>query len=170
MISTGGKQVLYNGFFSVLDPGDEVVLIAPFWVSYPAQVELAGGVPVVVTAPADAGFVPDLAAVRAAITPRTKVLVVNSPSNPTGAVYPPELIQGFAELAREFDLWLFADDLYEHLVYEGQFVTAATFAPERTLIIHGASKVRAHGLAHRLRRRPEAADRRHEPPAGAIDQ
>ncbi len=140
MISTGGKQVLYNGFFSVLDPGDEVVLIAPFWVSYPAQVELAGGVPVVVTAPADAGFVPDLAAVRAAITPRTKVLVVNSPSNPTGAVYPPELIQGFAELAREFDLWLFADDLYEHLVYEGQFVTAATFAPERTLIIHGASK------------------------------
>ncbi len=140
MVSTGGKQVLYNGFFSVLDAGDEVVLIAPYWVSYPAQVELTGGVPVVVTAPAETGFVPDLADIRAAVTPRTKVIVINSPSNPTGAVYPPELIEGVAELAREKDLWIFTDDLYEHLVYEGQFVTAATYAPERTLIIHGASK------------------------------
>ncbi|MFA5594091.1 MAG: pyridoxal phosphate-dependent aminotransferase [Trueperaceae bacterium] len=140
MVSTGGKQVLYNGFFSVLDPGDEVLLIAPYWVSYPAQVELCGAVPVVVTAPAETGFIPDLADVRAAITPRTKVIVINSPSNPTGAVYPPDLIQGMAELAREFDLWIFTDDLYEHLVYEGQFVTAAAYAPERTLVIHGASK------------------------------
>lgn len=140
MVSTGGKQVLYNGFFSVLDPGDEVILIAPYWVSYPAQIELTGGVPVVVTAPAETGFVPELAAIRAAITPRTKVIVINSPSNPTGAVYSPELIQGMAELAREFDLWLFTDDLYEHLVYGGEFVTAASYAPERTLIIHGASK------------------------------
>lgn len=140
MVSTGGKQVLYNGFFSVLDPGDEVVLIAPYWVSYPAQIELTGGVPVVVTAPAETGFVPELAHIRAAVTPRTKVIVINSPSNPTGAVYPPELIEGIAELAREKDLWIFTDDLYEHLVYEGRFVTAATYAPERTLIIHGASK------------------------------
>ena len=140
MVSTGGKQVLYNGFFSVLDPGDEVLLIAPYWVSYPAQVELCGAVPVVVTAPAENGFIPDLADVRAAITPRTKVIVINSPSNPTGAVYPPELIQGMAELAREFDLWIFTDDLYEHLVYDGEFVTAASYAPERTLVIHGASK------------------------------
>ena len=140
MVSTGGKQVLYNGFFSVLDPGDEVLLIAPYWVSYPAQVELCGAVPVVVTAPAETGFIPDLADVRAAITPRTKVIVINSPSNPTGAVYPPELIRGMAELAREFDLWIFTDDLYEHLVYDGQFVTAASYVPERTLVIHGASK------------------------------
>lgn len=140
MVSTGGKQVLYNGFFSVLDPGDEVVLIAPYWVSYPAQVELTGAVPVVVTASAEKGFIPDLADVRAAITPRTKVLVINSPSNPTGAVYSPELIQGMAELAREFGFWIFTDDLYEHLVYDGKFVTAANYAPERTLIIHGASK------------------------------
>ncbi len=140
MVSTGGKQVLYNGFFSVLDPGDEVVLIAPYWVSYPAQIELTGGVPVVVTAPAETGFVPELAHIRAAVTPRTKVIVINSPSNPTGAVYPPELIEGIAQLAREKDLWIFTDDLYEHLVYDGRFVTAATYAPERTLIIHGASK------------------------------
>ncbi|NLG08699.1 MAG: pyridoxal phosphate-dependent aminotransferase [Deinococcales bacterium] len=140
MVSNGGKQVLYNGFLSVLDPGDEVVLVAPYWVSYPAQIELAGGVPVVVRAPAETGFVPDLADVRAAITPRTKVLLVNSPSNPTGAVYPPELVRGFAELAEEHDLWLFTDDLYEHLVYDGEFVTAASYAPERTLLVHGASK------------------------------
>ncbi len=140
MASTGGKQVLYNGFLSVLNPGDEVILVAPYWVSYPAQIELAGGVPVAVSAPAETGFVPDLNDVRAAITPRTKVLLLNSPSNPTGAVYPPELIRGFAELAEEHDLWLFTDDLYEHLVYDGEFVTAASFAPERTLLVHGASK------------------------------
>lgn len=140
MVSTGGKQVLYNGFLSVLDPGDEVILLAPYWVSYPAQVELAGGVPVVVEAPAEAGFIPNLEDVRAAITPRTKVLVINSPSNPTGAVYPRELLEGMAALAEEFDFWLFTDDLYEHLVYEGEFSTVASFAKERTLLVHGASK------------------------------
>lgn len=140
MVSTGGKQVLYNGFMSLLDPGDEVVLVAPYWVSYPMQIELAGGVPVPVAARAEDGFVPRLADFAAAITPRTKVLLLNSPSNPTGAVYPPELIRGVAELAQQHDLWVFTDDLYEHLVYEGEFSTAASFAPERTLVIHGASK------------------------------
>ncbi len=140
MVSTGGKQVLYNGFMAVLEPGDEVVMMAPYWVSYPAQVQLAGGVPVVVpTSPRD-GFMPDLAAVEAAITPRTKVLLLNSPSNPTGAVYPPELIEGLAALAVKHGLWLFADDLYEHLVYEGEFTPVARFAQDRTLVIHGASK------------------------------
>src|SRR5690606_36323298 len=104
MVSTGGKQVLYNGFMAVLEPGDEVVMMAPYWVSYPAQVQLAGGVPVVVpTSPQD-GFIPDLAAVEAAITPRTKVLLLNSPSNPTGAVYPPDLIEGLAGLASKHGL------------------------------------------------------------------
>src|SRR5690554_7841896 len=140
MVSTGGKQVLYNGFFSVLDPGDEVVLIAPYWVSYPAQIELTGGVPVVVTAPAETGFVPELAHIRAAVTPRTKVIVINSPSNPTGAVYPPEVVRRFAEIAAEHGLWLFSDELYEHLVYEGEFTNPAATAPDNTLIIHGASK------------------------------
>lgn len=140
MVSTGGKQVLYNGFMSLLDPGDEVVLVAPYWVSYPVQIQLAGGVPVPVTAPAENGFVPRLEDFAAAITPRTKILLLNSPSNPTGAVYPPELIRGLAELAQQHDLWIFTDDLYEHLIYEGEFSTAASFAPERTLVIHGASK------------------------------
>ncbi|MFO7547073.1 MAG: pyridoxal phosphate-dependent aminotransferase [Trueperaceae bacterium] len=140
MISTGGKQVLYNAFMSVLEPGDEVVLVAPYWVSYPAQIQLAGGVPVVVHAPAENGFVPDPEDVRAAITPRTKVLLINSPSNPTGAVFPPEVVRELAQVAAARDLWIFTDDLYEHLVYDGTFTTAASFAPDRTLVIHGASK------------------------------
>jgi aspartate aminotransferase len=97
-------------------------------------------VPVAVTAPADTGFMPAIEDIRAAITPRTKVLVINSPSNPTGAVYPAELLQGMVDLAEEHDFWIFTDDLYEHLVYDGQFVTAASLAPHRTLLVHGASK------------------------------
>lgn len=140
MVSTGGKQVLYNGFMAVLEPGDEVVMMAPYWVSYPAQVQLAGGVPVPVATRADAGFLPDLAAVEAALTPRTKVILLNSPSNPTGAVYPPELVRAIAELAAERDIWLFSDDLYEHLVYEGTFLSGASVAPDKALLVHGASK------------------------------
>ena len=87
-VSTGGKQVLYNAFMSVLNPGDEVVIPAPFWVSYPAQVQLAGGVTVpVMTRPED-GFVPSVEAVRAAVTDKTRIILINSPCNPTGAVYP----------------------------------------------------------------------------------
>ena len=140
MVSTGGKQVMYNGFLSVLDPGDEVVIMAPYWVSYPAQVRLAGGVPVVVRTRPEDGFVPDVDEVKAAFTPRTKAVVINSPSNPTGAVYPPEVVRAIAELAASRDVWVFADDLYEHLVYEGEFTPAARFAPDHTLVIHGASK------------------------------
>lgn len=140
MVSTGGKQVLYNGFMAVLEPGDEVVFMAPYWVSYPAQVRLAGGVPVVVATTPQQGFLPSVEDVEAAITPKTKVLVLNSPSNPTGAVYPPELVEALAGLAVKHGLWLFTDDLYEHLVYDGEFTPAARFAQDRTLVIHGASK------------------------------
>jgi len=143
IVSTGGKQVLYNAFQAVLEPGDEVVLMAPAWVSYPPQVELAGGVAVPVRTRPEDGFLPDVEAVRAALTPRTKVLLLNSPSNPTGAVYPPELVQALVELAAEHDLWVFTDELYEHLIYEGTFTPAARFAPERTLVVHGASKAYA---------------------------
>ena len=142
-VSTGGKQVLYNGFMSVLNPGDEVIVPAPYWVSYPAQVQLAGGVTVpVMTRPED-GFVPDIEAIKAAITDKTKVIVINSPSNPTGGVYPREVVKAIVELATERDIWIFADDLYEHLIYEGEFTSAASFAPDKTLIIHGASKAYA---------------------------
>ncbi len=140
IVSTGGKQVLYNAFQAVLEPGDEVVLMAPTWVSYPPQIELAGGIPVPVRTRPEDGFLPDLEEVENAIGPRTRVLLVNSPSNPTGAVYPPELVQALVELAAKHDLWLFSDELYEHLIYEGTFTPAGRFAPERTLVVHGASK------------------------------
>lgn len=143
IVSTGGKQVLYNAFLAVLNPGDEVIMPAPYWVSYPAQVQLAGGVAVPVHTSAEDGFIPDPAAIRDAITGRTRVILLNSPCNPTGAVYPREVIREIVEMAAERDLWVFADDLYEHLIYEGEFTAAASFAPEKTLTVHGASKAYA---------------------------
>jgi aspartate aminotransferase len=143
IVSTGGKQVLYNAFMAVLDPGDEVIVPAPYWVSYPAQVQLAGGVTVDVPTRPEEGFVPDPEAIRAAITPRTRVILLNSPCNPTGAVYPREVIRQIVEMAAERDIWVFADDLYEHLVYDGEFTAAAAFAPDKVLVIHGASKAYA---------------------------
>ena len=143
IVGTGGKQVLYNAFQAILDPGDEVVMVAPYWVSYPAQVEIAGGAVVAVHARAEDGFVPDPDEVIAAFTSRTKALILNSPSNPTGAVYPPEVVRRLVEAAREHGIWLIADDLYEHLVYEGTFTAAGPLYPEGTLTVHGASKAYA---------------------------
>ena len=140
IVGTGGKQVLYNAIQAMVDPGDEVILIAPYWVSYPAQVEVAGGVVVPVEARAEDGFVPDPDAVAAAFTSRTKALIVNSPSNPTGAVYPREVIEALAALARERGVWLISDDLYEHLIYEGEFTPVQPLYPDGTLTVHGASK------------------------------
>jgi aspartate aminotransferase len=140
IVSTGGKQVLYNAFMAMLDPGDEVIVPSPYWVSYPAQIQLAGGVTVSVAASPDDGFVPDPEAIAAAITARTKAILVNSPSNPTGAVYPEGILRAIAELCEEHGLWLISDELYEHIVYEGTFTSGASFYPERTLLVHGASK------------------------------
>lgn len=140
IVSTGGKQVLYNAFLSVLNPGDEVIVPAPYWVSYPAQVQLAGGVTVPVMTKAEDGFVPNVEDVRKAITAKTRVIVINSPCNPTGAVYPKEIVKAIVEMAAERNIWIFTDDLYEHLVYDGEFTSAAQYAQDKTLIIHGASK------------------------------
>ena len=139
-VGAGGKGVLYNLFQAILDPGDEVILLAPFWVSYSAQVELAGGVPVVVKSTAETGFVPELQRVTAAVTERTKAIVVNSPSNPTGAVYPPELLQGLARLANERGVFLVSDEIYEHLIYEGEAYSPGRDAPEWTITVGGAAK------------------------------
>jgi len=140
LVSSGGKQVLYNAFMAILNPGDEVVLPAPYWVSYPAQIQLAGGVTVPVTTEAASGFIPDPEAIHRAITPRTRAIVINSPCNPTGAVYPAEVIKAIADLAEKHDLWLITDEIYEHLIYEGSFTAAAQFHQGKTLVVHGASK------------------------------
>src|SRR6516164_9236552 len=121
-VGTGGKQVLYNAFVATLNPGDEVVIPAPYWVSYPDMVLLAGGEPVEVRTTMANGFKLQAAELEAAITPRTRWLLLNSPSNPTGAAYTREELKALAEvLMRHPQVWVLTDDMYEHLVY-GDFV------------------------------------------------
>ena len=140
IVGTGGKQVLYNAMQALIDPGDEAIVIAPYWVSYPAQIEVSGGTLVPVHARAEDGFVPDPADVAAAVTSKSKMIILNSPSNPTGAVYPREVVEEIVKIARDHGLWLIADDLYEYLVYDGAFTSAAPLYPEGTLTVNGASK------------------------------
>lgn len=147
-VGTGGKQVLYNALMATLNPGDEVIVPAPYWVSYPDMVLLAGGVPVVVAAGPEAGFRITPEQLEAAITPRTKWLIFNSPSNPTGAGYSAKDIAGLAEvLLRHPQVWVMTDDMYEHLVFgEFRFATPAQVEPalyERTLTVNGVSKAYA---------------------------
>ncbi|GGR08349.1 pyridoxal phosphate-dependent aminotransferase [Deinococcus ruber] len=142
-VGTGGKQSLFNAFFALLDPGDEVLIPAPYWVSYPEMVSFAGGVPVAVPTRPEDGYRLDVEALRAAITPRTKVIVLNSPGNPTGAVFPEETLRAVAELAQERGLFIVTDEMYEHIIYDRQHVSIARFAPDHTLTINGASKAYA---------------------------
>ncbi len=145
VVGTGGKQVLYNAFMATLNPGDEVIFAAPYWVSYPDMVLLAGGEPVPVVATAEQGFKISPAALEKAITPRTKWVLLNSPSNPTGAAYTRDEVKALTEvLLRHPQVWLMSDDIYEHLVYDDfKFFTPAQVEPklyERTLTINGMSK------------------------------
>ncbi|WP_337843922.1 aspartate/prephenate aminotransferase [Thermus sp.] len=140
IVTVGGKQALFNLFQAILDPGDEVIVLAPYWVSYPEMVRFAGGVPVEVRTRPEAGFVPDPEEVERAITPRTKALVVNSPNNPTGAVYPEEVLKALAGLAQKHDFYLVSDEIYEHLIYEGAHFSPGRVAPEHTVTVNGAAK------------------------------
>jgi aspartate aminotransferase len=144
----GGKQILYNALMATLDAGDEVVIPAPSWVAYAIMTEFAEGVPVWVRTGPENGFKMTPEQLDAAITPRTKWLMLNSPSNPTGAVYSPEELRGLAAvLERQPHVWILADDMYEHIVFDGRrFVSFAEAAPQlsdRTLIVNGASKTYA---------------------------
>ena len=140
-VSNGGKQALYNAFMALLDEGDEVLIPAPYWVSYPEQVRLAGGVPVAVPTLAKDDYVLDPERLLAALTPRSKVIVLNSPGNPTGAVFPEGVIKAVAELAAERNLILISDEIYEHIIYGAdKHVSPARFAPDHTLTVNGASK------------------------------
>jgi aspartate aminotransferase len=148
IVSSGGKQVISNALLATLDPGDEVIVPAPYWVSYTQLVTLAGATPVTVPTSEDAGFrlTPDQ--LEAAITPRTRWLLLNSPSNPTGAVYSAEDLAALAEvLERHAHVWVLSDDIYEHLVYEAAaFATIAAVSPrlmDRTLTMNGVSKAYA---------------------------
>lgn len=144
IVSNGAKQSLYNVFQVLLDPGDEVLVPSPYWVSYVEMVRLAGGVPVLVAAEEADGFVPSPGALEAACTPRTRALLINSPANPTGAVWPEELLAAVAELALRRDLTLISDEIYDRLVYGGVAPRSiAALSPEvkeRTVVVNGVSK------------------------------
>ena len=147
-VGSGGKQVLYNALMATLNPGDEVVIPAPYWVSYPDMVLLGGGVPVIVPCPMATGFKITPAALAAAITPRTKWFLFNSPSNPTGAAYTAAELRALADvLLRHPHVHVMADDIYEHLTYDGfAFATLAQVEPAlrpRTLTVNGVSKAYA---------------------------
>lgn len=147
-ISPGGKPVLYNAFVATLSPGDEVIVPTPYWVSYPDMVLLAGGEPVFAAATEADGFKLRPEALERAITPRTKWLILNSPSNPSGAAYTEADLRALAEvLLRHPQVWVLTDDMYEHLVYDGfEFKTIAQVEPalyDRTLTMNGVSKAYA---------------------------
>ena len=147
-VGTGGKQILYNALMATLNPGDEVIIPAPYWVSYPDMVLLAGGTPVVIEAGVEAGFRITPEQLEAAITPRTKWFIFNSPSNPTGAGYDRAALKGLTDvLMRHPQTWVMTDDMYEHLVFDDfEFCTPAQVEPglyDRTLTCNGVSKAYA---------------------------
>lgn len=148
VVSVGAKHALYNAFQVLLDPGDEVVIPAPFWVSYADQVRLAGGTPVIVPTAEETGFKLTAEQLRAHLTPRTRALVLNSPSNPTGAVYSRDELAALAEVVLSHpECLIVADEIYEPFVYDGhQHVSIGSLSPEvlaRTLVVNGVSKMYA---------------------------
>jgi aspartate/methionine/tyrosine aminotransferase len=147
LITNGGKHAVYEVFATLLDPGDEVLLPTPYWTTYPEVIGLAGGVAVPVVTDENSGYLASVADLAAACTPRTKVLLFVSPSNPTGAVYPPEQVAEIGRWAAERGLWVITDEIYEHLTYDGAtFVSMPVAAPEiadRCVILNGVAKTYA---------------------------
>ena len=147
LITNGGKQAVYNAFATLLDPGDEVILVAPYWTTYPEAIKLAGGVPVEVVTDETSGYLATVEQLEAARTDRTKVLLFVSPSNPTGAVYPPAQVRAIGAWAAEHGLWVVTDEIYEHLVYgDAQHVSIATQTPalaDRMVVLNGVAKTYA---------------------------
>ena len=147
LVTNGGKQAIYEAFATMLDPGDEVIIIAPYWTTYPEPVKLAGGVPVFVVTDESTGYLADVEQLEAARTERTKALVFVSPNNPTGAVYPREQVRAIGQWANEHGLWVLTDEIYEHLVYgDTEFSSLPVEVPEiadRTVVVNGVAKTYA---------------------------
>ncbi|MBW3619728.1 MAG: pyridoxal phosphate-dependent aminotransferase [Actinobacteria bacterium] len=146
-VANGGKHALFNVFSAMLDPGDEVLIPSPYWVSYPEQVRLAGGDVVVLETTKETGFRVSVDDLEAARTDRTKLLVFVSPSNPTGAVYPPDEVAAIGAWAAANDVWVLTDEIYEHLVYgDAEMASLPVVAPEaaaRTIVVNGVAKTYA---------------------------
>ncbi|AOS61408.1 pyridoxal phosphate-dependent aminotransferase [Actinoalloteichus hymeniacidonis] len=147
LVTNGGKQAVYQAFATLLDPGDEVLLPAPYWTTYPEAITLAGGAAVVVPTDESTGYLVNVEQLEAARTSATKVLLFCSPSNPTGAVYSPEQVAAIGRWAAEHDIWVITDEIYEHLVYDGvRAVSLPVAVPEladRCIVINGVAKTYA---------------------------
>jgi aspartate aminotransferase len=147
LVTNGGKQAVYQSFAAILDPGDEVLLPAPYWTTYPECIKLAGGVPVEVFADETQDYLVNVAQLAAALTDKTKVLLFCSPSNPTGAVYTRDQVKTIAEWALKNELWIITDEIYEHLLYDGATAPSIpVVVPEladRTIILNGVAKTYA---------------------------
>jgi len=147
LVTNGGKHAVYNTFATLLDPGDEVLLPAPYWTTYPEPIALAGGVPVVIQTDETTGFRATVEQLEAATTDRTKVLLFVSPSNPTGAVYPPSEVEAIGRWAAQRGIWVVTDEIYEHLTYgDHEFSSMPTLVPElqdRCVVLNGVAKTYA---------------------------
>jgi aspartate/methionine/tyrosine aminotransferase len=147
VVTNGGKQAVYQAFATLIDPGDEVLLPTPYWTTYPETIALAGGTPVTVLTDEQSGYLTSVEDLEAHRTDRTKALVFVSPSNPTGAVYPPELVAEIGRWAAAAGIWVITDEIYEHLVYgSAQFSSIAVAAPEladRCVVLNGVAKTYA---------------------------
>ena len=147
IVTNGGKQAVYQAFATLLDPGDEVLVPTPYWTTYPEAIKLAGGVQVDVFAGADQGYLVTVDQLEAARTPRSKVLLFVSPSNPTGAVYSPEQVAAIGAWADEHGLWVISDEIYQNLTYDGvratSIVEAAPALADRTILVNGVAKTYA---------------------------
>ncbi|MCD8486079.1 MAG: pyridoxal phosphate-dependent aminotransferase [Desertifilum sp.] len=144
IVTNGGKHSLYNLMVALLDPGDEVIIPAPYWLSYPEMVKLAGGTPVIVNTDGSTHYKITPQQLRAAITPQTKLFILNSPSNPTGMVYTPQEIQALAEVVVDSNIWVVSDEIYEKILYDGAtHLSIGAVSPEafsRTIISNGFAK------------------------------
>jgi aspartate aminotransferase len=147
LVTNGGKQSVYQSFASILDPGDEVLLPSPYWTTYPECIKLAGGIPVEIFADESQNYLVSIAQLEKALTPKTKVLLFCSPSNPTGSVYSPEQVKEIGEWAVKNNLWVITDEIYEHLLYDGakspSICVAVPALADRTIIINGVAKTYA---------------------------
>lgn len=148
VVSSGAKQSLYNAIQATVEEGDEVIIVAPYWLTYPELVKICGGTPVVVTMKAENGFALDVDVVKSAITPKTKAIILNTPNNPTGTLYSEETVRAFAKMLKEYpDIYVISDEIYEALAYDGKkhFSVAQVDEEmkERTIVINGMSKAYA---------------------------
>lgn len=145
VVSNGAKHSLFNAFAAILNEGDEVIVPSPYWVTYPELIQFNGGKAVMIETREENGFVPDINDLKSALTPKTKAILINSPSNPCGAIFSKELLGQIAELAIENNLFVISDEIYEELVYDGDHISIASLPDmiDRTIVVNGFSKAYA---------------------------